>query len=140
MKVSILSQRQAEDLVLDGQLAVVSITDIQRPNVNLRIASQQVVLKRVSFNDWAWSEEMIRQEATDQLHDLCRWIEKHKHYPHFVIHCWAGISRSAAVALYLAEMYGADVQGGFKFKSPNIHVLNIMRYYKRYTMDKKENL
>lgn len=66
----------------------------------------------------------INKEQTLQL---LAFIEKYKD-KNFIIHCAAGISRSAGVAYFINEKYGHSLRPDFKQVSrPNFWVINMLR-------------
>lgn len=134
MIVYIMSQAEIEALVDDEgpDLVIVSITDTRAPDANLKKQSTAHIY-RLKFDDYAWNPKMIEEQGGDQLRALVPWLQSKSHLNKWIIHCHAGISRSSAVALFLAEIYGARVVGGFARKSPNLGVLSILRWRYRYS-------
>lgn len=66
----------------------------------------------------------ISKETTLQILDF---IEKNKD-KNFIIHCAAGISRSAAVAQFISEAYGHGLKPNFwNVSHPNNYVLYMLR-------------
>jgi predicted protein tyrosine phosphatase len=65
----------------------------------------------------------------EQAYWLLKFIEEHKG-KNFIVHCAAGISRSAAVCLFLHLMHGYDLKENFwKVSHPNKYVVGALMVY-----------
>lgn len=68
-----------------------------------------------------------RDMATRIINKTCAFVEKHVGHPiHILVHCEAGVSRSAAVAAALSKYFLGHTGNIFKVKCPNSRVYRIM--------------
>lgn len=62
------------------------------------------VLKDTPFINYVTNEEALAKVITDlQANDLVKFIVENIN-KYFIVHCWAGISRSAAVGTFIHEL------------------------------------
>ena len=116
--VIFLGRRNAEELVPPNNSAIISITDSVEDEANLKEGWEHTF--RVSFIDGAYNEDSLRFVGTNYRYiysayfDKGQAIELRGAIDHIVslgidkviVHCHAGRSRSAAIALYIANRYG----------------------------------
>lgn len=93
--------------------AVISITDRGRAPADLKAGWCSVY--RISFddveNDWGGRFRCITDA---QAHKLVRYLERlrrHGGLDALIVHCFAGASRSAAVAVFAAAYFGVQLSG-----------------------------
>lgn len=137
MKIHVMSADQAQRFVPKGTSALISIRN--PGNRPLHPTSQFDHVIRFFFDDVTPEETRlpifadgdpiwILFNAQDAI-DIFDFAEKHQDVDHFVVHCEAGISRSAAVGCVLALWVG-DEKAAASFAAephhPNEHVLDLM--------------
>lgn len=115
-RVLIANRRQVEGCAY-GNVPLISISE--RSDPPLKITGTDILF--CHFPDSYDPLELPDFEITKILNFL------HRHKDAEVIHvqCAAGLSRSAAVALFCAEQYGAEVDMRGKF--PNLEVVRKLR-------------
>ena len=129
--VTFTAREIAEDMIPDPDVGVISITDPGPRQAALREGWGAVL--RLSFHDLdrQWQNYVLMSSA--QARELLTWLEDNEDKLNgIVVHCEAGISRSAAVAKYLCERYGLPVdEADTRFH--NKHVYRVLRSndYKR---------
>ena len=140
-KIKILSRQFMENL--DHPLAyinldilshiVISITDNDLPDCNIpdRIDCQGIL--RLKSSDWNRNDVEIDKEyqfftktmATAVLEFINTHIDNIKS---IIVHCEAGVSRSAGLAAALSKLLNNDDRFFFEYFSPNILVYNALIY------------
>jgi predicted protein tyrosine phosphatase len=113
--VSFLSEAKTKRLRPDPQAAIISITDSWRgEQPRFRLGWGTVPL-RLRFDDTEtastfspYSSGSTGYQAFDRqdAQVIVAWLDRHvQHLNHIYVHCWAGISRSSAVAKFIAQRY-----------------------------------
>ena len=105
----------AENLIGDSRSAIISITD---PNDSACLKDGWRDVLRLSFNDVSDSSNTKHRHSfvpfnafmATAIHSFVSRNESH--ITTLVVHCEAGVSRSAAIALVLAGHYGCELKGG----------------------------
>jgi predicted protein tyrosine phosphatase len=136
-RLSVLDLESAARLPGDPDTAVVSVTD---PAMEAPLASGFGGILRLAFHDvddrsLALLEreprllgEAVTPFSPDQARELVTWTDAlaAPGAPgHVVVHCMAGISRSSAIAWFLAHRHGADLHWQAHFM-PNRRVLRLL--------------
>lgn len=111
LSVDFIPRRKAEVLTVEEATAVISINEPESgmaplaafPEI-LRLAFHDVDSQ--DYADWVLFDEAQGQEVIGFVERLHASPIAH----HLKVHCRAGISRSAAVALYVAEATGCEFQ------------------------------
>ncbi len=105
----------AENLIGDSRSAIISITD---PNDSACLKDGWRDVLRLSFNDvydglnTKNRHSFVPFNAT-MAADIHSFVGRNEsHITTLVVHCEAGVSRSAAIALVLAGHYGCELKGG----------------------------
>ena len=117
----------------DGKYAVISIREdpIDKCSVVYKPGKNVVAALNIYFNDIDAEQE--GQKLFDELDALTIWnfvdsINEDKQINTLIIHCWGGVSRSAAVAAAIEEYFNKN--GNYYFNSdkyhPNMHVYKTM--------------
>lgn len=119
-KVIVMSQAEAEKFSFTAPFAMISITSLGV--ATFPWASKEDNLFRLNFLDTDEKESSISQE--EALH-LAKFIKKW--YPRvkkFVVHCEAGMSRSAGVAAAILKYFEGDDSPIFDnaYFKPNMYV------------------
>jgi len=110
-EVDFMSQARAEYFKPMTREAIISITGSGHPKARLRKGWTRVL--RLVFDDV--EAPFFNVVHFDNLHaeEILAWLEKVENKVEKVyVHCHAGISRSAAVAKFIAERY--DLSGGVR--------------------------
>ena len=114
-QVSFTSREHAESLVASPHVAVISITDPGTPEACLD--PDFAALLRLSFYDAMPADEYLPAPLPGLFnHLMARQIDNFVHELHaqpdtvsLIVHCEYGVSRSAAVALFVADYAGAPL-------------------------------
>ncbi|MEF8792827.1 hypothetical protein [Thiohalorhabdus sp.] len=134
-RVSVLDLEGAARLPADPATAVLSVTD---PEVVAPLAEGFAGVLRLSFHDVdddavAWGlprtlpQEVVPMDA-EQARRLVLWTDSLAQDDagyRVVAHCHAGISRSSAIAWFLNQRHGAELNWGAHFQ-PNRRVLRLL--------------
>jgi predicted protein tyrosine phosphatase len=139
-RVSYLSEASAKLLVPDQSVAMVSITERSR-EASLSGVEGWGALLRVHFSDAEYDEQMLaRLKARGKVFDveakgfpsrrssetirafLVR-ISDDPTITELVVHCHAGQRRSAAVAKFASEMYGASFDHSYSGYNRTVYAL-----------------
>lgn len=106
------------------------------PNV-LRLLFDDVdepykVFKLGSTGDEPYEREfrMVVPMTKEQGQQILDFIKKNKDVGNFMVHCAAGVSRSAAVAKFITEYFGGEDKDFYKlnpYTHPNARILTILR-------------
>lgn len=102
--VTFCSQFIAEQFVPTRQMACISITSPGKPDAALK--SGWGALLRIAFHDIgpnAVGQKPFSKEQAQQLQAFIHQVAPQ--VSHLVVHCHAGLSRSPAVARYVARRY-----------------------------------
>lgn len=129
--VDFISRLKAEALPERGDLAIISITE---PEVDPAVLdlSESMILRTVFHdvdpgNDTASSWMLFDESHARQVIDFVRRIHDDPKLFDMVIHCKAGISRSAAVALFAADDTGCDFPRKPFAGLANKHILSTLQ-------------
>jgi predicted protein tyrosine phosphatase len=110
-EVEYLSQARAEYLRPQLREAIISITGSDHPKAKLQIGWTRVL--RLVFDDVETPFFNTVHFDNPHAEEILAWLEKIEDKVDKVyVHCHAGISRSAAVAKFIAERY--DLSGGIR--------------------------
>ncbi|MHB8833318.1 MAG: hypothetical protein ACYC9V_09105 [Desulfobacteria bacterium] len=132
-KVTWIPQHDAEDLLPVYGLGMISITGTDRRRARLRKGWRDIL--RLVFDDieapvadYVLFDDRMADRIIDWLYRVDDRVEE------IIVHCSAGISRSAAVARFVAERYGIE-EFDFDYRSYNLHVYDLLtrRYPARRT-------
>lgn len=124
--VQCCSLAQAEDMEPRHHWAILSITDEADPGANLKEGWEHCL--RVDFLDGELTPKLLNVAGyaayrrmgffTDHLAIKVReWLDDINRLPgdwNLVVHCHAGRNRSGAVAQYVADVFGARIDGGLR--------------------------
>lgn len=122
--VQFMSQSQAESLTAEADTALISITEPGDPQA--AVDPEWKHLLRLSFHDvdqdrgegFRLFDEMHARQILDFVESLPEEIN------YVIVHCHAGISRSAAVAKVIASATGASFNE--KYSLYNKHVYSVL--------------
>jgi len=133
MKIKVLSREQFEEFTSDEKYIVISITD---PNSE-EVESQHdyFAMLSLSFYDLDKDTEVFPYSRfmfkDDDAHQILDFVKSFRYLVDLcVVHCEAGISRSAGVAGALAKIFNEDDKYYFDHYLPNMLVYSkILKVY-----------
>ena len=139
LKFLVLSRNQVRHVDPELDHITISVTDPNDSLANLPF-SQNPSCKgvlRLSFHD-VDSEKNGTIFTREQARQILDFVNDHLHEIELiVIHCEAGISRSAGIAASLSSIYLNHDSGFFKTHIPNMHVFRqILWEYEGFDIDK----
>lgn len=90
--------------------------------------------------DWDHSDETRYQKFTlDHAERLVKWFEKSDRTKNYFVHCWAGVSRSGAIGMWIADKLGishTDFALAHPQCKPNKLVLQTIQAFETYGIEK----
>lgn len=125
-----VSKEEAEAVVfLPNDSAFISIGEEHEDFWDLRVEGDNVL--RVIFSDITLSvrrgDKQYNPMNTDQAKEMVAFIGVHQRKK-FIVNCRAGISRSAAVCLFISRQYGHSLKPNFwSLSHPNQWVLQCLQ-------------
>lgn len=133
-RISFLPRNVAEKYNPAPGSVLISIHDLSDPPMLAQPGWQEVLVLR--FHDTDGQQSGLEVFAPEHARSILAFAERHKDASELVVHCQMGYSRSAAVAIYLAEKYGVPC---FKEQRPvcweNWKVYNKLVYRALHTAD-----
>ncbi len=138
MEFIVASQLDVEEgIEVEGACAVISIRDPGNPKPKIIIKGRCVGVLYLEFHDAEWVQGVdlpkdIVLMKTWQACQIWGFFEEHRRQiDTMVIHCYAGISRSPAVAAALSEACGERTRRFFVSHQPNTHVYERLLYIQK---------
>lgn len=123
MKFLVLSRSRAGREAPDHSHATISITDPSKPEAELLEIKHRVGVLRLSFTDMEERHAIVGGDVPfhpELAAEILRFVDTHRHdIETLVVHCEAGVSRSAGVAAALANLLGEDDARFFVEHYPN---------------------
>ena len=109
----------AEKLQPTGSEVIVSIHDRSQEPATLQDGWKDIL--RLSFHDMDVAKENYDLFNQDQAKEVIAFIEKYADVERIVVHCNMGVSRSAAVAIFISEQQERNLfQQGRAFFCPDL--------------------
>ena len=141
MKIKVLNRETFENFKSDESFVVISITDPNSEKV--KIKNKPIDILFLQFYDLDKDTAIFPYSRfifnTNQAEQILNFIEEYKDKVNLiVVHCEAGISRSAGVAGALSLIYNGSDEYYFKHYLPNIFVYRTI--LNMYMKNKKEKL
>lgn len=135
--VKFMSQNEAEALIpgaLDRTLFI-SIVDYGKDRANLKSGWRKIF--RLSFDDsdpkmdehWEGFVHFSDKEAKRLLQVLEEVKERDHEFTQIYIHCWAGISRSAAVAKFVADFFNLPFNHSYVLYNKHVYTTLLRAMY-----------
>jgi len=134
MKILVMGRQSAEQFNSNEPYIMISITSPYSPEAKIKEKNLLNIL-RLSFHDWdAKDKELIEQKDTleskrmiyfnrEMAREVLLFVMCYiKTVNLIVVHCEAGISRSAGVARAIAKCFCGDDSYYFKYYLPNMLV------------------
>ena len=134
-----ISAREAGSLdTLPKGWVCISVNEEHRKHYDLKFDNDhnKKCILRLQFTDVTYKVdqggEVYSPIDLDSVHKILHFAEFHKD-KNFIVHCAAGISRSAAICMFLHVIYGHKLKKDFFFTSePNPFALGLLiSTYKR---------
>lgn len=127
LSVDFISKKLAEKLSVDDMTAVISISDSKV--FQARLAPHKKILQ-LAFHDilqeiegsWVLFDEKLGKQLITFVENLHNDSSAYQ----LLVHCRAGVSRSAAVALYVAAATNCDFPRRESTAQANTHVLKVL--------------
>ena len=117
----------AESLSPLKEAVVISINDEMDNLSNLQEGWGDVL--RLAFNDDDGQDVNSFNEA--HALQILQFLDQHKDVEHMVVHCTAGVSRSAAVAMFVSECQQRELFQQTRWVDPERQVSRFNRYIYR---------
>jgi len=137
MKILLRNKREAEQLEIKGSThGFISVTDPGVDDVKLHFNTDTLLIRNLKFDDIlsidTW-QQPLREPVLFDKQMANHIFDDYKYFQDImeilVIHCHAGISRSAAIATFLAKLEGIDSTPYCTWpKSPNALVSSVLRH------------
>ena len=109
---------------LSDTYAIISIQDTHTEGFGVKFCENEFCKGALTlyFDDIVKDVEGAVLFTDEHAEQIIEFIQSHKYVDTLVIHCYAGQSRSRAVAAFAVKMLGGDNARYFKTGSPNLHV------------------
>lgn len=152
MKFTIMSQKLAETSDGNGKF-LISITDPEKPkpafvykwNDILRLEFEDLCpdeCKSIGRGDLLINAQLFSENDAVKILDFIAKVAKRDDNAEVVVHCKMGVSRSAAVALFLAEKFGEITNPPEYIKKhcrPNPYVIKTLAQIYNASVSKETN-
>ena len=132
MKILVMGRKSAEQFKSTENYVMISITSPYSPQANIELKEPLMGILRLSFHDWNEKEKEIVEKTNSIESKKMIYFNKEmaqeillfvmcyiKYVDLIVVHCEAGISRSAGVAGAIAKCFCGDDSYYFKHYIPN---------------------
>jgi len=110
--ISYIAQYEAEEIIpIDNQI-IISITDFEHAKLSHLWKEEHIL--RTNFADIKSKDKFTKNHA--KL--IIKWLtsfENNDEITDVIVHCFAGASRSAAVAKFIAKKYNLKFDDEYKF-------------------------
>lgn len=135
MKTAInLCFRSAQDLLdLDKDTVLISINDPNEPPATFSFDDKVAQIHRQTFADLTTDKTIVYKGLEyppikiSQAREIIQFIVENKD-KNFLVHCRAGISRSGAICLFLANNFGHKLKGNFwSLSDPNPFIYGMLQ-------------
>lgn len=130
---------EAQEFVPSGPTIAISILSPKRAPAQLHSDIEEVL--RLYFHDgvpYGTAPRNVDLFSTEQAQAVIDFLRLHIAAPnpkHLLIHCEAGISRSAAVAVFAASECRVPLSGQFAFLNPWVLSTLVKTSYPHYAFD-----
>lgn len=131
-KVIVMSVYECFDFVMDNQdkepYIIISIQDTQNNGFGFIFNKTRYCedVLTLYFDDINWDMPGLKLFTREQAIEIVKFLKQHESIGKIIVHCYAGQSRSAAVAQIIAEKFSTDVQINQR-PSPNRYVYKILK-------------
>jgi len=122
--VDFISEEQAVRMEPIGTMGLISIVDFERSG-GAPIKPGWGSVLRLRFDDietsGPYGEKGVPFDESDAK-KIIEWLDQNKHrISALYVHCWAGISRSAGVAKFIAEKLGLPFDRSYDSYNPLVY-------------------
>ncbi len=138
MKYVVASRLDVEQgIKVEGTCAVISIRNPGEPKPRIQIKGRCVGVLYLEFHDAERvpgvkvSEDVVMMKP-EHACSVWAFFEEHRQkIDTIVVHCYAGMSRSPAMAAAISEACGDRIENFFTHYQPNDHVFHLMGFVRR---------
>ncbi len=138
MKYVVASRLDVEQgIEVEGTCAVISIRNPGEPKPRIQIKGRCVGVLYLEFHDAERTpgietpKDVVMMKAWHACSAWAFFEEHRQEIDTIVVHCYAGMSRSPALAAAISEACGDDLREFFIHYQPNEHVFHLMRFVRR---------
>jgi predicted protein tyrosine phosphatase len=119
-RIAFMSREKAERMIGRSNMAIISITESGVEPADLR--GQWGAVLRIQFDDREYEDPQLITFDDSHAEQIARFIESMpRGIDELHVHCWAGVSRSAAVAMCIANQLGIGLDGDTEFHNRLVH-------------------
>lgn len=128
MRLLVLNRKRAQEFRGDEPYVMISVVDVKDEESNpvkLRDDPRRKAVLRLAFDDVDRGDMGLVLMSKEQAAEILSFAATHQEVPLFVVHCGAGISRSAGIAAALNDLYCDKRYDFFNSRGmylPNRHV------------------
>jgi predicted protein tyrosine phosphatase len=133
-RVEFVSQKVAERIKPSGDWGLISIVDVFSPHSKLAyVDSGWRSILRLRFDDVDSDKDGFQVFSSTDAKNTIKWLFANEECLDTVfVHCYAGISRSAGVAKFVADMYRiTDFPHHYTLYNKMVYSTLLNEYYKR---------
>ena len=116
MKTNFIPEVKARTMKPEPNMALISVTQLGDTFIYFQPGWEDIL--RIQFDDV--DTMTLRSFHPAQAEQIIEFVERNKDRDEIVVHCLAGISRSAAIAKFIAEKYNCE-EWLSHFKEYNIY-------------------
>ncbi len=125
--LSYISQHEAEEIQPKDNQIIISITSGWPPNLSNLWGKERILT--LAFDDVEANTELLKYElfSKEQAVQIINWLVSFENTDKtdIIVHCFAGMSRSAAVAKFIADVYELEFNKNYELY--NKIVYNILK-------------
>jgi predicted protein tyrosine phosphatase len=104
-KVYFIPQMNAERIIPDENMVIISVTN---PGEFARLHKDWKEILRLEFDDIDNLHSYRIRFNYDHAREILKFLSRNENVEEIFVHCLAGISRSSAIAKFIAEKYNIN--------------------------------